>query len=190
LLSISFQETRHGFAASPSLDGPGGYRGPGADGDGRLRARPEPASTQVRSRRTQAAKDCPDYLPAETRCFAGQDPNGAYYWIAIPKAWNGSLVLHTHGGPRLKAPKPDDALEDLERFSVTVKEGFAWAGSNYRRAGYGVRSAAEDSDTLRQIFWTSSAAPSARSCTASPGAATSRPRPPSCTGGIERQAGL
>jgi hypothetical protein len=102
---------------------------------------------------TQAAKDCPDYLPAETRCFAGQDPNGAYYWIAIPKAWNGSLVLHTHGGPRLKAPKPDDALEDLERFSVTVKEGFAWAGSNYRRAGYGVRSAAEDSDTLRQIFW-------------------------------------
>ena len=102
---------------------------------------------------TQAAKPCPDYLPAETRCFAGQDANGAYYWIAIPKAWNGSLVLHTHGGPRLKAPKPDDALEDLERFSVTVKEGFAWAGSNYRRAGYGVRSAAEDSDNLRKIFW-------------------------------------
>jgi pimeloyl-ACP methyl ester carboxylesterase len=101
----------------------------------------------------QAVKTCPDYLPAETRCFAGQDVNGAWYWIAVPKAWNGSLVLHTHGGPRLKAPKPDDALEDLERFSVTVKEGFAWAGSNYRRAGYGVRSAAEDSDALRQIFW-------------------------------------
>lgn len=101
----------------------------------------------------QAAKDCPDYLPAETRCFAGQDANGAYYWIVIPKAWNGALVLHTHGGPRLKTPKPDDALEDLERFSVTVKEGYAWAGTNYRRAGYGVRSAAEDSDNLRKIFW-------------------------------------
>lgn len=102
---------------------------------------------------TEAARPCPDYLPAETRCFAGQDANGAYYWIAVPKAWNGALVLHTHGGPRLKSPKPDDALEDLERFSVTVKEGFAWAGSNYRRAGYGVRSAAEDSDNLRKIFW-------------------------------------
>lgn len=102
---------------------------------------------------SQAAKVCPDFLPTETRCFAGQDANGAEYWIAIPKAWNGSLVVHTHGGPRLKAPKPDDALEDLDRFSVTVKEGFAWAGSNYRRAGYGVRSAAEDSDNLRQIFW-------------------------------------
>jgi pimeloyl-ACP methyl ester carboxylesterase len=111
-----------------------------------------PQAAQVPTAKPEP-KTCPDYLPTETRCFAGQDANGAYYWIAIPKAWNGSLVLHTHGGPRLKAPKPDDALEDLERFSVTVKEGFAWAGSNYRRAGYGVRSAAEDSDTLRKIFW-------------------------------------
>jgi pimeloyl-ACP methyl ester carboxylesterase len=103
--------------------------------------------------RAQEARTCPEGLPAGTRCFAGQDANGAYYWIAIPKAWNGSLVVHTHGGPRLKAPRPDDALEDLDRFSVTVKEGFAWAGSNYRRVGYGVRSAAEDSDNLRQIFW-------------------------------------
>jgi hypothetical protein len=83
----------------------------------------------------------------------GQDQNGAYYWIAIPKTWNGTLVVHTHGGPRLKAPKPDDALEDLQRFSVTVAEGFAWAGTNYRREGYGVRSAAEDSDNLRKLFW-------------------------------------
>jgi pimeloyl-ACP methyl ester carboxylesterase len=101
----------------------------------------------------QEAKPCPEGLPAETRCLAGQDPNGAYYWMAIPKAWNGSLVLHTHGGPRLKTPKPDDAVEDLQRFSVTVGEGFAWAGSNYRRAGFGALSAAEDSDNLRKIFW-------------------------------------
>ncbi|WP_297510020.1 hypothetical protein [uncultured Caulobacter sp.] len=98
-------------------------------------------------------RSCPEGLPAETKCLAGQDANGAYYWIAVPKAWNGTLVVHTHGGPRLKAPKPDDALEDLERFSVTVAEGYAWAGSNYRREGYGVRSAAEDSDNLRKLFW-------------------------------------
>ncbi|WP_395443672.1 hypothetical protein [Caulobacter sp. UC70_42] len=100
-----------------------------------------------------AAKTCPDGLPGETKCMAGQDMNGAYYWIAIPKAWNGTLVLHTHGGPRLKKPKPDDAIEDLQRFAVTVAEGYAWAGSNYRREGYGVRSAAEDSDNLRKLFW-------------------------------------
>lgn len=100
-----------------------------------------------------ADKACPIGLPVETRCLAGQDPNGAFYWIAIPKAWNGSLVVHTHGGPRLKTPKPDDAIEDLQRFAVTLAEGYAWAGSNYRRSGYGVRSAAEDSDNLRQLFW-------------------------------------
>ncbi len=98
-------------------------------------------------------KACPTFVGAETRCFNGQDERGAWYWIAIPKAWNGALVVHSHGGPRLKAPQADDALEDLERFAVTVKEGFAWAGSNYRRPGYGVRSAAEDTETLRKIFW-------------------------------------
>lgn len=98
-------------------------------------------------------KTCPEGLPAQTKCLAGQDANGAYYWIAVPKAWNGSLVLHTHGGPRLKKPRPDDAVEDLQRFAVTVAEGYAWAGSNYRREGYGVRSAAEDSDNLRKLFW-------------------------------------
>ena len=101
----------------------------------------------------QEARPCPEGLAAGTRCFAGQDARGAHYWIAIPLAWNGGLVLHSHGGPRLRTPEPDDAVEDLQRFSVTVAEGFAWAGSNYRRAGYGVRSAAEDTDTLRQLFW-------------------------------------
>lgn len=116
-------------------------------------ARPtiQPSAEPVARRLTD--RPCPDGLPAETRCFAGQDHNGAYSWIAVPKAWNGSLVVHAHGGPRLKPPKPDDALEDLQRFAVTVAEGYAWAGSNYRREGYGVRSAAEDTDNLRKLFW-------------------------------------
>jgi alpha-beta hydrolase superfamily lysophospholipase len=97
--------------------------------------------------------DCPTELPAQTRCFAGQDVRGAYYWIAIPKAWNGALVVHTHGGPSLKTPSQDDPVSDLKRFAVTVQEGFAWAGSSYRHAGFGVRDAAADTDALRQIFW-------------------------------------
>jgi alpha-beta hydrolase superfamily lysophospholipase len=96
---------------------------------------------------------CPAELPAQTRCFAGQDAHGAYYWIAIPKAWNGSLVVHAHGGPSLKTPSQDEPAADLQRFAVTVKEGFAWAGSSYRHAGFGVRDAAADTDALRRIFW-------------------------------------
>lgn len=96
---------------------------------------------------------CPRVLPEGTRCYRGRSDAGAFYWIAIPADWNGSLVVHAHGGPRTGAPEADDPVEDLERFSVMVREGYAWAGSTYRRGGYGVRMAAEDTDQLRQIFW-------------------------------------
>jgi pimeloyl-ACP methyl ester carboxylesterase len=99
----------------------------------------------------QEKKDCPASLPKGTECFAGADENGAFYWIAKPASWNGILVVHSHGGPRTAKPKPDDPVEDLERFAVTVQEGYAWAGSNYRREGYGVRMAAEDTDNVRKI---------------------------------------
>jgi len=103
--------------------------------------------------RVQAAQHCPDIAPAKATCYTGQDSNGAYYWIAIPEHWNHVLVVHSHGGPSLKAPTLEDPLADLRRFSVTVAEGFAWAGSSYRHAGYGVRDAAQDTDNLRQLFW-------------------------------------
>lgn len=96
---------------------------------------------------------CPASLPEGTQCLKGADANGAFYWIAKPKNWNGVLVLHSHGGPRLAKPEADDPVEDLERFVVTVQEGFAWAGSNYRREGYGARMAAEDTENLRKIAW-------------------------------------
>jgi pimeloyl-ACP methyl ester carboxylesterase len=100
----------------------------------------------------QSAQDCPGELAKLARCYTGADDNGARYWIAIPGAWNKTLVMHAHGGPRLSPITPDSNLEDLERFAVTVRQGFAWAGSSYRRPGYGVRMAAEDTDNLRKIF--------------------------------------
>ena len=99
----------------------------------------------------QEKKDCPETLPEGTECLAGADQNGAFYWIAKPQNWNGILVVHSHGGPRTAKPEPDDPVEDLERFAVTVEEGYAWAGSNYRREGYGVRMAAEDTENVRKI---------------------------------------
>lgn len=100
----------------------------------------------------QTATDCPAELAGTAKCYTGADRNGATYWIAIPENWNKSLVMHAHGGPRLGAIKKDSSLPDLKRFAVTVRHGFAWAGSSYRRPGYGVRMAAEDTENLRQIF--------------------------------------
>lgn len=97
--------------------------------------------------------DCPATAGRGTRCVSGQDENGAWYVAAVPPNWNRRLIVHAHGGPRTGAPEATDPLEDLDRFSVMVRHGYAWIGSTYRRGGYGVRMAAEDTDNSRKIFW-------------------------------------
>jgi hypothetical protein len=99
-----------------------------------------------------AAATCPPAVPAGTRCLAGRDSAGAYYLIAIPQDWNRHLVLHAHGGPELGAPTPARTVEDLTRWAITVKAGYAWAGSTFRQGGVEVRAAAEDTERLRRIF--------------------------------------
>jgi hypothetical protein len=84
---------------------------------------------------------------------SGQDAAGAWYVAAIPPNWNRRLIVHAHGGPRTGTPEASDSLEDLDRFSVMIRHGYAWIGSTYRRGGYGVRMAAEDTDSSREIFW-------------------------------------
>jgi pimeloyl-ACP methyl ester carboxylesterase len=96
--------------------------------------------------------NCPAGVPAETICFSSKDSAGAFYWIAKPAAWNGVLVLHAHGGPELGEPKPERSAEDLKRWAVMLKAGYAWAGSTFRQGGVAVRAAAEDTERLRSIF--------------------------------------
>lgn len=96
---------------------------------------------------------CPDSVAAVARCLSGRDVNGAWYVIAMPTDWNHRLIVHAHGGPRTAAPEAADPMEDLDRFSVMVRQGYAWIGSTYRRGGYGVRMAAEDADNSRKVFW-------------------------------------
>lgn len=116
-------------------------------------AQTPPATVTAPASAIPADATCPEGVPAGARCYTGQSEEGAFYWIAIPADWNGVLVLHSHGGPRTTAPGIEDGIDDLQRFSVMVREGYAWAGSTYRRGGYGVRMAAEDTDILRRIFW-------------------------------------
>lgn len=95
---------------------------------------------------------CPTSV-TQVQCLSGRDARGAWYVIAMPENWNRKLVVHAHGGPRTGAPEAADPLEDLDRFSVMVKQGYAWIGTTYRRGGYGVRMAAESVESSREIFW-------------------------------------
>lgn len=101
---------------------------------------------------TFAAVRCPEALGVEADCYSGRDARGAWVLVAKPRQWNRRLVVHAHGGPRLGDPEPSDSLEDLVRFAVVVRDGYAWVGSTYRRGGYGVRTAADDVETSRRLF--------------------------------------
>jgi dienelactone hydrolase len=108
-----------------------------------------PVTSAVAARPTAAA--CPSGLAEKAKCYTSRDAKGAYYTMAVPRDWNGSLVVHAHGGPDFSydASTP---TEDLERWAVMVDEGYAWVGSSYRRGGYGVRMAAADTENARRLF--------------------------------------
>lgn len=96
---------------------------------------------------------CPASVGPQVDCHEVRDANGAWLLVAMPRRWNQRLIVHAHGGPRLSAPEAGDSAEDLDRFAVMVRSGYAWIGSTYRRGGYGVRMAAADVDVSRQLFW-------------------------------------
>lgn len=96
------------------------------------------------------AAACPKGVPDGARCLRGEDSLRTHYLIVVPAQWNNVLVVHAHGGPALEA-KPARADEDIARWAITVKAGYAWAGSVFR-GGVAVRSAAEDTERVRRIF--------------------------------------
>lgn len=112
---------------------------PRAAADGPAEAEPQPLA-------------CPAGLPDGTRCLGGRDSAGAYYRIAIPAGWQGDLVVHAHGGPALGEPREARVVEDLQRWSVMLRAGYAWAGSTFHQGGVAVLSAAEDTERLRRLF--------------------------------------
>lgn len=96
---------------------------------------------------------CPASVADVADCFTGQDVHGAWYAVAVPHDWAGDLVVHAHGGPDLGAASdPERSVEDLDRWAVMVREGYAWVGSAYRRGGYGTRMAVADTESARQEF--------------------------------------
>ena len=110
-------------------------------------------AAEADSAATFAPVACPASVGAQVDCHEARDANDAWVLVAMPKTWNRRLIVHAHGGPRLGAPEAGDSAEDLDRFAVMVRSGYAWIGSTYRRGGYGVRMAAADVDVSRRVFW-------------------------------------
>jgi hypothetical protein len=90
-------------------------------------------------------------LPPDVTCWTGQDENGAYFWVAKPADWNGKLVIHAHGGPSLGTVTEQRAIDDFDRWTVWVRDGYAFAVTSYKQGGVAVLSAAEDMAVLLPI---------------------------------------
>jgi len=95
---------------------------------------------------------CPSGVGDGASCLSGQDSAGALYMIVMPKQWNGDLVVHAHGGPFLGAPTMKRVTEDVERWTIMPRLGYAFATSSYRQGGVAVTAAAQDNERLRRLF--------------------------------------
>jgi hypothetical protein len=99
-----------------------------------------------------ATTACPAEVAEIATCYAAKHASGAYLLAAMPKTWNGNLVVFAHGGPSVVPPTATFSQADLSKYSFAVKLGYGWVASSFRREGYGVRNAAEDTEHARAFF--------------------------------------
>ncbi len=97
-------------------------------------------------------RPCPPTIGDGITCFEAKDKNGAFVLIARPANWNGALIVHIYGGPRMRTPDATMTDEDLVRFAEMVREGYAWVASSRRRGGFGVTQGAEDAENSRKLY--------------------------------------
>ena len=80
----------------------------------------------------------------------GQTGPGAQYALFLPEAWNGDLVIYSHGyvGPNepIALPQIDPLPEILTGF------GFGVAFSSFSENGYAIKDAVQRTRQLRGIF--------------------------------------
>jgi pimeloyl-ACP methyl ester carboxylesterase len=95
---------------------------------------------------------CPEAVAAIATCYSAKLESGAYVLAAMPKSWNGDLIVFAHGGPSLEPATAVSSKGDLSKYAVEVERGFGWVASSYRREGYGIQMAAADTDEARKFF--------------------------------------
>ena len=93
--------------------------------------------------------------------------NGARYEIKLPKSWNGTLLMYSHGyryaqpAPPSFTPvetSPQSAPDDATATTL-LGQGFALAGSAYKSNGWAVQDGVQAAEDLHAFFVASFAAP-------------------------------
>jgi pimeloyl-ACP methyl ester carboxylesterase len=87
--------------------------------------------------------------------YKGTFPDGAKYLIEVPRNWNGTFLLYSHGYDSPGGPYPADdgnvELGDIVH-SCLLSHGYALGGSSYATAGYAIQSALSDQILVLDTF--------------------------------------
>ena len=78
--------------------------------------------------------------------------DGAAYKIEIPAAWNGTLVLYSHGYVVPGRPNPARDVGDAGTGAYLLAHGYALAGSSYSTTGWALQQAFHDQIALLDYF--------------------------------------
>jgi dienelactone hydrolase len=69
--------------------------------------------------------------------------------VARPANWNGRLLTHVFGGPRMAPPSATTTDEDLLAYAEFVRQGWAWVSTSRRKAGFAILRAGADALSAR-----------------------------------------
>jgi pimeloyl-ACP methyl ester carboxylesterase len=82
----------------------------------------------------------------------GSLSDGATYLIQLPAAWNGTLVLYSHGYVTPGSPNPAQDVGDPLTGQWLLSHGYALAGSSYASTGWAIREAIPDQIATLDTF--------------------------------------
>jgi hypothetical protein len=83
-------------------------------------------------------------LAAGPVTLTGTFHDGATYLIQVPAAWNGTLVLYSHGYVVPGSPNPAQDVGDPLTGQWLLSNGYALAGSSYATTGWAIKEAIPD----------------------------------------------
>jgi len=63
---------------------------------------------------------CPAAIVDIATCYSAKHETGAYLLAAMPKQWNGNLIVFGHGGPAVVPPTAAGSQVDLAKYAIEI----------------------------------------------------------------------
>ena len=93
-------------------------------------------------------------IHADTTTYTGTFADGATYLIEVPKKWNGTFVLYSHGYVVPGSSNPALDVGDPVTGKYLLSKGYALGGSSYATTGWAIQQALPDQVEVLSTFET------------------------------------